>query len=80
MWQSYFDFDVVSLLRLIYMQKWLDSGSVISEGSSNVDVLTILPLSGSWVDDSEELIIGDGLGVEVYSCRLLLHVLIGLEQ
>lgn len=39
--------------------------------------LTVSPLSGCWVDDAEELIIGHGLWIEVHPHGSTLQVLIG---
>lgn len=42
--------------------------------------LTVFPLPGGRVDDAEELVTGDGLGVQVHGHRLPLQVLIRLVQ
>lgn len=41
---------------------------------------TVFPLSGRRVDDAEQLVTGDGLGVQVHRHRLPLQVLVGLVQ
>ena len=46
----------------------------------NGSKLTVFPLPGGGVDDAEQFVVGDGLGVEVNGCRLLLHVLVGFKQ
>ena len=47
---------------------------------SSTSQLTVFPLPGGGVDDAKQLVVGDGLGVEIDSHRLLLHVLVCLEQ
>lgn len=43
-------------------------------------VITIFPLSGCWVDDAEQLVIGHGFWVKVRPHRFAFHVLIGPLQ
>ena len=42
--------------------------------------VTIFPLPGRRVDDAEELVAGDSLGVQVHCDRLPLQVLVGLVE
>ena len=46
---------------------------------SNLE-LTVLPFSGGWVDDAEQLIVGDSLGVQIVQYWLPLHVGVRLVQ
>jgi len=48
--------------------------------TTNTKQLTIFPFSCGWIDDAEQLVVRDCLGVEINRYWPLLHVLIGLEQ
>ena len=41
---------------------------------------TVLPLSSCRIDDTKQLIIGDGLWVQIHSDGFLLQVLVGFEE
>lgn len=43
-------------------------------------MLTIFPLSGGWVDDTKQLVVGHGLGIQINGRWLLALVFVGPVQ